>query len=210
MNRTQKPQARSEDRIARASKKLSWLLRHGAATEGLDVDPAGWVPIDDVLKHSRLSRAQLDEVVRLNNKSRLQVDGARIRACQGHSLAEMPVDLDALEASWRVWPGTGTVWHGTSIDAVPQIAREGLRPGARTHVHLAPALDSGVGKRANVHVLLEVDPARLRAAGIELWEAQNGVVLARHVPPACIIAVRAETHRARQAEPWRAFDLPGR
>ena len=38
------------------SKKVSWLLRHGASSRGVSMDAAGWVDIADVLRELRLSR----------------------------------------------------------------------------------------------------------------------------------------------------------
>src|SRR5262245_52781333 len=105
------------DAISRASKQLSWLLRHGAPSEGISMDAAGWVAIADVLGALRISRGQLDEVVRENNKSRLEVRGDRIRACQGHSREGMPVTEDALEASWEPHKGAASLWHGTHTEA---------------------------------------------------------------------------------------------
>ena len=67
-------------------------------------------------------------------------------------------------------------------------------------VHLAAALNSTVGKRANVDVMLEVSPALLAAAGLDVYRAPNGVLLARRVPPACITAIRGITRRARSRE----------
>lgn len=185
--------------ITEQSKKLSWLLRHGAGREGLTMDAAGWVPVDDVLRRLRLSRGALAQIVERNTKSRLQWEGERIRCCQGHSSEGMPVTQDALERSWRVWTG-GPVWHGTKAEVIPAIAREGLRPGGRTHVHLAPSTDSVVGKRAAVAVMLEIDPAPVRAAGHELFESPNGVVLARLIPAAAIVGLHAMTRRARAQE----------
>lgn len=182
----------------RASHKLSWLLRHGAEESGLDMDAAGWADVGDVLRVLRMSRATLEDAVRDNNKARYEVRGGRIRACQGHSRERMPVTLEALEASWEAYPGEGPVWHGTRIVALASIAREGIHAGERTHVHLAEALDSTVGKRANVDVMLEVSPARLAAHGIGLFVSPNGVILARSVPPAAIVGLRAMTDRARR------------
>lgn len=184
---------------SRHSKELSWLLRHGARGAGVAIDPAGWVAIADVLRALKMTRAQLDDAVANNNKSRLTVDGGRIRACQGHSL-ECGVSLDALEASWAIHDGAGRVWHGTAAAVVPSIAAEGILPQRRTHVHLAPTLGSAVGKRAQVDVMLGIDPDRLRAAGITLYRAQNGVILARRIPPECIVELRAMTHASRARE----------
>lgn len=187
------------EQIAQKSRALSRLLRHDAGEVGLTMDAAGFVPVREIVDRLRISMAALDEIVRLNNKRRLEWSGDRIRCCQGHSRDGMPVTLDALEASWVPWAG-GMVWHGTRMDAVAPIAREGIVAGRRTHVHLASATDSEVGKRASVDVVLAVDPGRMAAAGLGLWVAPNGVVLARAVPPGCIVGLQAMTRRARGQE----------
>jgi putative RNA 2'-phosphotransferase len=146
----------------------------------------GWALIDDVLSLLAMDRHALDQAVKDNDKQRLQVDGARIRACQGHSLAGMPVTCEALENSWeRVHPGH-LLWHGTNRQALPAIQRDGLLPGRRTHVHLAPAKDSPVGRRSAVEVLLGVDPGNL-----EVYRAPNGVLLTRFVPADAIVEADA-------------------
>jgi putative RNA 2'-phosphotransferase len=123
--------------MKRLSHALSALLRHGAGESRLAMAAAGWARIDDVLAKTRATREALDAVVRENNKSRLEVRGERVRACQGHSLAGMPVTLEALEASWTLDLRDAPVWHGTSVAAAASIAREGIVAGERTHVHLA-------------------------------------------------------------------------
>lgn len=184
----------ADDRdVVRWSKRLSTLLRHRAGKVGLAMDPAGWDAIDDVLTRLALGRQQLDEAVARNDKGRLQVDGDRVRACQGHSLTGMPVTLDALEASWERVAPTASMWHGTRADLVERIRATGLHAGGRTHVHLAEAPGSPVGRRSQVDVLLEVDPAALAAAGIAVHRAPNGVLLARAVPPAAIVGVGTRT-----------------
>jgi len=151
----------------------------------------GWAPIDDVLRTLRMDRPALDAAVQDNDKQRLQVDGDQIRACQGHSLEGMPVTREALENSWeRVYPDH-LLWHGTNQAALPAIQREGLRPGRRTHVHLAPSRDSHVGRRSAVDVLLAVDPGNLA-----VYQAPNGVLLTREVPPDAIVVADA-VHLAR-------------
>ncbi|MDI1483829.1 RNA 2'-phosphotransferase [Polyangium sp. y55x31] len=182
------------------SKTLSWLLRHGAREAGVSMDAAGWVPVPEVLRYLRISRAALEEVVATNNKSRLTLEGDRVRACQGHSTENMPVTVEALEASWQPYTDGGSLWHGTTVEATAPIAREGLYPQKRTHVHLAPSLESKVGKRSATPVMLEISTERLRDAGLGVWEAQNGVVLVRHVPVSCIVDLACTTRAAKQAE----------
>ena len=85
----------------RRSKRLSWLLRHGAREVGLPMDAAGWVSVPEVLRALSITRAQLEHAVATNRKRRLQLDGERVRACQGHSADGTPVTLEALEALLR-------------------------------------------------------------------------------------------------------------
>lgn len=198
---TRDGEAMSEKDVTRESKQLSKLLRHGATASRLAMDAAGWAKIDDVLRVLHMTRSALDRAVSENTKSRLQIDGDRIRACQGHSREAMPVTLEALEASWSPWRERTPLWHGTHVAALASIAREGILAIDRTHVHLAPALDSTVGKRAAVDVMLKVDPEALRAAGVGVFESPNGVILVRSVPAACIVDLTAMTHGARSAEP---------
>jgi putative RNA 2'-phosphotransferase len=183
-----------------ASKKLSWLLRHGANEAGLEMDAAGWAEIEDVRRILHMGRPALAAAVEDNTKARLEVRGTRIRACQGHSREGMPVTCEALEASWEEVGGEASVFHGTRMAALPGIAREGLLPGERTHVHLAEAVDSAVGKRSAVDVMIEVSPARLRAAGIGLHRSPNGVILARRVPVSALCGLLPVIERARRRE----------
>ncbi|MGK3995854.1 RNA 2'-phosphotransferase [Sorangium sp. So ce1024] len=196
------------DRLTDTSKKLSWLLRHGAPTLGIAMDEAGWVAVDDVLGALGMTRSRLDEVVANNTKNRLEIRGDRVRASQGHSREGMPVTLAGLEASWEELHGDASIWHGTSVDAVRGIAREGIRPVARTHVHCTDALESAVGKRSKVDVMLEISPARLRARGIRVFRSQNGVILVREVPVGCIVGLAPIAARAqREAAALRALLL---
>jgi putative RNA 2'-phosphotransferase len=176
-------------RDVRRSRRLSWLLRHGADEAGLAMDAAGWASVADVLALLDLEPAELERVVAENDKGRLELDGDRIRACQGHSTAGTPVEAGALEASWALHEGDDDLWHGTSREVVASILRDGLHPARRTHVHLADARDSRVGKRARVDVLLRISASRIRAAGHDLYRSPNGVVLARAVPADAIIEV---------------------
>jgi len=201
------------DSIAKASKQLSWLLRHGAPSVGVAMDAAGWVAVSDVLKHLGISRSELAVVVAENNKSRLELAGDRIRACQGHSREGMPVTLEALEASWDLYEGRESVWHGTHVGAARGIGREGILPGERTHVHLAEATESRVGKRANVDMLIEISPERLREAGFLIYRSSNGVLLCRLVPPAAFIGLETVSQAAKRSESALRSELglpPGR
>ncbi len=75
------------------SKKLSWLLRHGAANSGLELDSEGFLEVDSVLAlptFAAFCLADIEKVVAENNKKRFSLktsDGKLlIRANQGHTL----------------------------------------------------------------------------------------------------------------------------
>jgi putative RNA 2'-phosphotransferase len=168
----------------RLSKRLSLVLRHRPESAGLTLDANGWVPVAELLTALRISRADLEEVVRNNDKSRFVIsagaDGAeRIRANQGHS-RRVNVDLDLPPAD-----PPGTLFHGTPRTNLPAILREGLRPGSRQHVHLSPDVATAlvVGRRRSSDVVvLEVAAGAMAAAGHVFHRSVNGVWLTASVP----------------------------
>ncbi len=173
-----------KNELVRVSKRISLHLRHRPADIGIELDPAGWVGVDEFLaalaRHGlRVDRAQLDEVVATSDKQRFAFDetGTRIRANQGHSVA-VELDLPVAEPP-------AVLFHGTHPGALAAIRAEGLRPMGRHHVHLSPDRDTAarVGGRRGRPVLLEIDAAGLAADGSEFRCSANGVWLVDHVPP---------------------------
>ncbi|MGO4458478.1 RNA 2'-phosphotransferase [Streptomyces sp. M-16] len=169
-------------RTVKVSKYVSKHLRHQPERIGLVLDTQGWVEIDDLLRAAaahgfRFTRAELDHVVASNDKQRFAVDGTRIRASQGHTVA---VDLGLPEAE-----PPAHLYHGTVATALDAIRAEGLRPMARHHVHLSPDRETAtrVGARRGRPVVLTVDAGAMRAAGHVFRISANGVWLADAVPP---------------------------
>jgi putative RNA 2'-phosphotransferase len=121
-------------------------------------------------------------VVRTNDKQRFRIsdDGARIRASQGHSLA---VDL-ALTP--HVPPAV--LFHGTATRFLAAIHTEGIKAGARHHVHLSATYDTAltVGRRHGRPVVLTVRARAMHHTGLIFYRADNGVWLTGHVPVAFI------------------------
>lgn len=89
------------------------------------------------------------------------------------------------------------------IDALDGIFADGLRPGARTHVHLSASTEAAatVGARRGRPVALVIDTAAMSAGGHEFFQASNGVWLTSHVPPAFISfdGARPGTGQAKSA-----------
>ncbi len=170
--------------VVRASKRLSYVLRHAPGSIGLTLDAAGWVDVDVLLSAlavagTPLTRAQLDEVVARNDKRRFALDqsGTRIRASQGHSV---PVDL-----GYAAERPPAELFHGTVERFLPAVLAEGLRPGNRHAVHLSADVATArlVGGRRGRPVVLRVDAAGLAAAGPVFSRSANGVWLVAAVPP---------------------------
>ena len=181
------------DRIVETSKFLSYVLRHRPEEIGLELDSEGWSDIDALIAAAarndrRLDRALIEEVVASNDKQRFAIsnDGLRIRAVQGHSTATVQISHQAITPP-------PVLYHGTASRFVAAILRQGLRPGARHHVHLSQeqATAVAVGTRHGVPVVLCVDAAAMDAAGLRFFLADNGVWLTDAVPPRYLVRAKA-------------------
>ena len=175
----------SPARPVRVSKWLARHLRHRPERIGLTLDEGGWVEVDALLAAAAahgfpLTRAELDAAVAEPVKRRYAYDasGRRVRAVQGHSVA--------VALGYAPSEPPATLFHGTHPGALDAIAREGLRPMGRTHVHLSPDRETAVavGARRGRPVVLEVDAEALAAAGSAFLLADNGVWLVDAVSPA--------------------------
>jgi RNA:NAD 2'-phosphotransferase (TPT1/KptA family) len=102
---------------------MSYVLRHGAIKEGIEITPDGWVSIMDLLGYLKTTREMIQRVVSEDNKNRFEINGDLIRAAQGHSMVVSP---EAMEATWSKFEGLGTIFHGTNIDALTGIAEKGM------------------------------------------------------------------------------------
>lgn len=170
------------------TRKLSWLLRHSAKSEGLDVDSAGFVPVAQVLAHPTIRkcihhRSQLQRVVDVDAKGRFEirvVDGVeRIRATQGHSFG---VDAEAAMVPIEYAENLVAV-HGTYVRNLPSILRTGLSRMGRDHVHLVDQRDLAEwgqvrsGMRSDCNAWIYVDVSAAMRDGIPFFRSANGVVL---------------------------------
>ncbi|KAG6916190.1 hypothetical protein DXG01_008072 [Tephrocybe rancida] len=171
----------------RLSKTLSWLLRHGAKSEGLPMRPDGYVKVTDLLANPKvkgqgLDVAGLEEIVNADAKKRYDLvedEGERwIRANQGHSIKTVKLDLKPILSVTDI--PTGIAVHGTTKQAWASISKQGLSKMTRNHIHLAQGVPGdGVisGMRNSSQILIFVDVQKALDAGIEFFFSDNGVVL---------------------------------
>ena len=156
------------DRIVETSKFLSYVLRHRPDAIGIELDSEGWSDIDALVAaavrdNRRLDRALIEQVVASNDKKRFAIsnDGLRIRAVQGHSTATVRI-------AHRAVAPPPMLYHGTASRFVAAILRQGLRPGARHHVH------RGAGRGAGVHDRGRRRDAPWRAGGAACRRRRHG------------------------------------
>ena len=134
---------------------MSWLLRHSGR-----FDNRGWLPIPQVLDFLRVSRDQLEEILR-----RMRVSDEWIRACQGHSVQ---VDTSDLLEEISMAAAPSALWHASFRRHRQSIAATGLRRGNSDLPRLGR-------RRAGLWICVDVRAA-LRARHV-LWRSPNNVFL---------------------------------
>lgn len=172
--------------LIQLSKTISHALRHEPWLYEVELDAEGWTSVPALLEALRQEREawagltveDLERAVNQGDKRRHEVDGGRIRAIYGHSVAGKFVQ--------RKCEPPATLYHGTDPKVWPLIQVSGLLPMQRQYVHCSPDLEMAerVGKRkARQPVILHVDAARAWQEGIAFYEGIDLVWLADAIPP---------------------------
>ena len=191
--------------LVKLSKFLALILRHQPERFALEMDDEGWVLLSEVMEILRglpnlrwatradvmaiveggsgdgstepSSRAR-DEGLAKVAKRRFQVQEGRIRACYGHSFAQ--------RIFYDPCTPPSLLYHGTFPEVLEAIRHEGLKPMERQYVHLSPDRETAarVGVRhSDQPVVLTIRAAEAHAAGVEFYQADEAVYLARYIPP---------------------------
>lgn len=163
----------------KTSKRLSHILRHCQSPLYIDLN-GGWASVNTILKTLNIARAQLDEIVATDAKTRYSYDasGTRIRANQGHSIPGVIVEMDR--------PDTPEfLYHGTATRFLDSIMKEGLKQQTRQWVHISADYETAVsvGSRHGKPIVLRVAARQFVEDGHELYRSTNGVWQAKEVPP---------------------------
>ena len=159
------------------SKKLSYLLRHGAMKEGLNIKPNGFVVVDELL--SKLYHYTIDDIKRVvenNNKQRFTLDTfngiLEIKANQGHSIPKISeLTLKVLDSA------EFDVIHGTYFKYWTTIKADGLSRMKRNHIHFAKGLYFINGLRQNAELFIYINFEKAKKDSLIFLESENGVIL---------------------------------
>ena len=165
--------------LMKASKKLSFLLRHCRDPLYIDLQ-GGWCSVNDIISVLHLSRAELDEIVATDSKGRYSFDatGTKIRANQGHSIPDVVVDMETPTPP-------ELLYHGTATRFLDGIFHDGLKPMSRQWVHISSDIETAikVGERHGTPVVLVIRAREFVADGNELFCSANGIWQAKAVLP---------------------------
>lgn len=176
---------RNQDPDVRLSKLLSYALRHGAVSMGLNMASDGFVPVSSLLSLPQFRPFSLNDIeliVRSNDKQRFTLRSSEpegkleIRANQGHSL-QVEVDLSPLGTELPP-----QAIHGTYVRHWPSILHSGLSRMSRTHIHLSTELPGEgnkviSGMRRDCEVAIFIDVPKAIADQIPFFWSANHVLL---------------------------------
>lgn len=166
--------------LERNSKFLALILRHKPQAGNVALDEHGWCIVDDLVKFAGFKLKDIHEIVRTDNKSRYELsqDNKKVRAVQGHSLKNVDLQLEK-----SIPPGT--LYHGTKEDVKMEIAKKGLLPMNRQHVHLTTDIKVAketADRRKGKSIIMEIDSCQMAAKNYKFYKASNGVWLTYEVP----------------------------
>lgn len=192
LNQPDKNSILTQKKMVQLSKKLSYVLRHGATKEGFNIDNAGFILISEIMaspKFKNYSFEQIQYVVENNDKKRFELvlvdsgdesKGYKIRAVQGHSINT--IDEEAIYELIEDPEQYPTVVHGTDLKAWTNFIRfSGLKKMGRTHIHFAKGLpgDKEVisGMRFLCDVVIQINLKLAMKDGFKFFKSKNDVIL---------------------------------
>lgn len=161
----------------RISKKLSYILRHGAVKKKLSIRPDGFVDVQEILRElPGCTLIDINQVVENDGKKRYQlktIDNIlMIKACQGHTIEEVNcLNLKVLtDISFDII-------HGTFFKCYENIKVQGLSRMRRNHIHFSKGLNFVCGLRKTAEIFIFINYLEARKNGITFYESDNGVIL---------------------------------
>jgi putative RNA 2'-phosphotransferase len=168
-------------RYTDVSRAVSHALRHEPWLYELELDDAGWVPVDALLAALRgekpawatLNEEDLVQMMAEAAKQRYEMRDGRIRALYGHSTPQKLAKEPAVPPD--------ILFHGTAPKTVALIRKDGLRPMGRQYVHLSvnTATAMEVGRRkAKDPVILCIRAGAAYHAGVRFYRGNDLVWLA--------------------------------
>ena len=178
----------NEQEIKGISKYLCYLFRHSPSFASLDMDEHGWVRLEQLIKNInavgnvKLTRELIEQIVQTDDKGRYRIssDGARIKACQGHSIPWVVPELQQ-----RTPPEY--LYRGTTQEEFEEIQKSGaiLRKSRHAvHLHADEKMAWQVAKRRKnkTSIVLKIASGIMEKEGIAFSISENSVWFCERVP----------------------------
>lgn len=163
---------------------MALILRHRPDEFGVLLDAEGFTDIEELVQAIRSSphwnqvtREDILEVTRRQERPRFEIRDDRIRALYGHSLPQR-IEYAAIEPPEYLY-------HGTSPASLDRLRVEGLLPMERQYVHLSATPEDArqvARRRSQRPVILRIRAREAHQAGIPFYQAEAHIYLARKVP----------------------------
>jgi putative RNA 2'-phosphotransferase len=162
------------------SKYLSLILRHDPSVGNITLDANGWANVKDLIHNAGFTNQELETIVQNDDKQRYTFNNDRkqkIRANQGHSIADVKIDYD------DVIPPQ-FLYHGTVQKFIDSIMKTGLKKQKRNYLHLSKDIETAisVGSRRGDVVILKISALKMYNEGYKFFISKNGVYLIEIVP----------------------------
>jgi putative RNA 2'-phosphotransferase len=175
----------------KASRFLSFILRHHPEAINLTLDNGGWASVQHLLdniqrtKH-KLTFEQLKNIVDTDEKRRylFNEDYTKIRASQGHSIK---VDLNLAQSQ-----PPDILYHGTATQYIEIIKKQGLKKMSRQYVYLSKDEKTAteVGARRRYPVVVIINAKNMFNDGYAFYLSHNEIWLTESVPAEYIQSFR--------------------
>lgn len=181
----------SESEREKISKYLSFLLRHCAKKQNLQISVDGFVEVDAILrlpqssKFSKLNREMIESFVyNHNGLKRFELktvdNNLHIRACYGHSIKD--VDETQMMQPITNPEDFPLVIYLTSNECLPSIQKEGINKMNKIHIHFwteypDKKLIKIPGRQENLDAFIEIDLRKAMEDGVKFFIASDGILL---------------------------------
>ncbi len=171
-----------DEKTEKLGRFVSGALRHFADDLGLAMNQRGWVDLNilcDVMKtrYKWATKEKLLAIIESDERGRYEVQGTKIRARYGHSVA---VNMDLPDNDLSV------LYYGASPEESDMIIESGVKPVRQRYVHLSTSKEKAI-EVATIHtdkpVLFVVDAKAAQDSGIKMMKANENIVLSEQIPP---------------------------
>jgi putative RNA 2'-phosphotransferase len=171
-----------DERSEKLGRLVAGALRHFPGDLGLDMDPRGWVDLEDLseaiaTRYRWANKRLVISLVQSDPKERYEIREGRIRAKYGHSV-EVNLDYPRNELP--------ALYYGANEEEAGRILEVGLKAATQRYVHLSTTPEKAwyVGTfRTNSPRVIRVDAQAAQRAGVKMMEVSENIVISENVPP---------------------------